>query len=232
MEKKDHQIVLTGEKNGFIAKSGSLHCEDRYIARDILLKAVYPPKGLIVESMLTADQYIRTVEDNEFRSSSFFIEDVRKKIRDAGKKDLISRITRKLFSNPNFPYPFYFLFPDRDQMIKFIPLSSKYFFDSYYIYHLENEGLLRQRLLTSGRIFVKDIIGLCYAIIPTQEPGGRLSLNILSNFMTEEEFKALAMLALDAPSIRRLSDEENREVFNRKLSCAIPLYNNPGLKLS
>ncbi len=229
---KDHYIVLTGEKAGYLATSKNLKAGYKYITRDILLNLVHPPKGLIVEGSLTADEYMKTVANAEFKSASFFVEGVGKKIKSASKTGWLSRFLRKFFTDPDYPYPFYFIFADRDQMVKFIPLSSKYFLDSYYIYFIENEAALRQRILNSSKISVKDVLNLCYAIIPTQNCQANFCLNILSNFLTEEEFRAISELTLEEPAIRRLSDKENQDAQNIKLSCAIPLYNNPKAKLA
>jgi hypothetical protein len=229
---QDHYLILTGEHRGILATSKNLRSETRYICQDILLKLVQPPKGLIAEGSLTIDQYLKTVADSEFKSESFFIEDVGKKIRIASKKSRLFSLIRRIIADPNYPYPFYFIFTNRDQMIKFMPVSSEYFLDSYYIYYLENEEGLRQTLLSSSKITVKNILNLCYAIIPTQNAQANYALNIISDLMSDDEFRILAELSLEAPEIRQLTDKENAQIFYTRLSCAIPLYNNPKAKLA
>ncbi|MCX5713653.1 MAG: hypothetical protein NT033_02360 [Candidatus Omnitrophica bacterium] len=226
---KDNYIVLSGENNGYLATSKELKIEDKYIARNILLDLVHPPKGLIVEGSLVADEYMDLVKNNDFKSASFFMEYVGKKIISATKKDILSISFRKLFSNPDFSYPFYFIFTNRDQMLRFIPISPKYHQDSYYIYFLENEEELRRTMQARDRVCVKDIINFCYAIIPIRYSQFNFGLKIFSNFMTEDEFKAVSELALVEPVIRRLNEKENLDLLNHGLSCFIPLLNNPNL---
>lgn len=171
-------------------------------------------KKLIVGATLSPTDYDKLSADKELINTQFFTEETMRRWQDYNnKKGLFKFIARyKASMDTRYQFRYYFILKTEEQIHKFVPLSTIGWFDQYFIYLPEEEVALKQKLL--NRASIEDIAQSCYVVIPNfTSCTGLFEYYILSNHISESEFRIFTEVAFESSDIRYLTEEEKEKIF-------------------